>query len=66
MDALQGQAMAKTQSARRSAMARRIDAALARIAEGTFGDCEECGDAIAPARLGLDPTLTTCITCARR
>jgi len=66
MDAMQQQAMAQAQSARRGVMGRRIAAALARIADGTFGECEICGDDIAPRRLDLDPTLPTCVDCARR
>lgn len=65
MDALQGQAMAQATQARRAAMRKRIAAALARIDEGEFGYCTECGEEIAEKRLDLDPTLPTCISCAR-
>ncbi|MBN2906146.1 MAG: TraR/DksA C4-type zinc finger protein [Rhodobacteraceae bacterium] len=65
MDALQQQAMAKATQARRGTAERRITAALARIAEGEFGICTECGEEIAARRLDLDPTVPTCITCAR-
>jgi len=65
MDALQRQAMAKAQQARRAGLERRIRAALARIDEGEFGYCAECGDDIAARRLDLDPTVATCINCAR-
>ena len=34
----------------------RLRAALARIDEGEFGYCEDCGEEIAPKRLDLDPT----------
>lgn len=64
MDALQHQAMAKAQQARRDIQARRLHAALARIDEGEFGYCEDCGEDIAPKRLELDPTVTKCVTCA--
>lgn len=64
IDALQAQAMARAQSARRAVMARRIDAARARVADGTFGACESCGEDIPPRRLDLDPTLPTCVSCA--
>lgn len=37
-----------------------IVAALARIANGTFGVCEECGESIAEARLEANPAATTC------
>lgn len=65
MDALQGQAMAKATSARRTASRSRIAAAFARIDTGEFGYCTACGDEIAEKRLALDPTTPTCITCAR-
>ena len=65
MDALQGQAMAKATQARRAASRQRIIAALARIEDGEFGYCGNCGDEIAPRRLELDPTVPTCIACAR-
>jgi RNA polymerase-binding transcription factor len=42
-----------------------IDAALARIAAGSYGRCEVCGEPIAPARLAARPDATRCITCAR-
>lgn len=64
MDALQSQAMAKAGQARRDIETRRLGAALARIAEGEFGWCEECGEAIAPRRLEFDPAATRCISCA--
>jgi RNA polymerase-binding transcription factor DksA len=38
-----------------------IDAALARLADGTYGFCAVCGDAIAPARLEARPTTDRCI-----
>lgn len=41
-----------------------IDAALARLAEGTYGLCEGCGTVIAPGRLEARPVARTCIDCA--
>jgi DnaK suppressor protein len=43
-----------------------IDAALARIATGTYGTCETCGGAIAEARLEALPYALQCIDCKRR
>ena len=43
-----------------------IDAAMARLAEGSYGICESCGIAIGAARLAARPVTTTCITCASR
>ncbi|WP_137702020.1 TraR/DksA family transcriptional regulator [Marimonas lutisalis] len=64
MDALQNQAMAKATQARRDAEARRLTAALARMDEGEYGYCEDCGEEIARGRLELDPAATRCISCA--
>ncbi len=64
MDALQNQAMAKAQQARRDLETRRLRAALARIDEGEFGWCEDCGEEIAIRRLELDPAATRCVSCA--
>ncbi len=40
------------------------DAALARIAAGTYGVCERCGRKSAADRLRARPTARTCIVCA--
>ena len=65
MDALQHQAMAKATQARRGQLRSRIDAALARLDEGEFGYCAECGEDIPFKRLELDPTVPNCVNCAR-
>jgi DnaK suppressor protein len=41
---------------------RRIDAALDRIEEGTFGHCEECDEEIGMKRLENQPWSELCIT----
>jgi DnaK suppressor protein len=40
-----------------------LDAAAARVAAGTYGRCERCGEPIPPARLAARPTATTCVRC---
>ena len=42
-----------------------IEAALARLDEGSYGVCVSCGDPIAPRRLEALPFSTGCIKCAR-
>ncbi len=42
---------------------KKIDDALERIQKGSFGQCEECGDAISFERLKARPTATMCIKC---
>ena len=66
MDALQGQAMARATEQRRQLELRRIEAALARLERGEFGECLECGKMIAPERLQMDPAVTLCVGCAER
>ena len=39
-----------------------VDAALA-MEEGTYGDCAECGEQIAPKRLAAIPWASNCIRC---
>lgn len=43
-----------------------VDAALARVDDGTHGTCERCGRPIAQARLEARPTARTCVTCPTR
>jgi DnaK suppressor protein len=40
-----------------------VDAALARMRDGTYGDCIDCGIPIAPARLSAYPTAQRCVNC---
>jgi DnaK suppressor protein len=66
MDALQAQAMAQASGARRAALLREIGAALRRIDNGSYGDCERCEEPINPRRLDADPTARLCIGCASK
>jgi DnaK suppressor protein len=42
-----------------------IDAALARIADGSYGRCSRCGKPIGEERLEAMPYATLCIECKR-
>ena len=66
MDALQNQAMAQETERRRQQQLVDIDRALRRLAEGTYGECVECGEPIAEKRLALDPSTPLCIECAEQ
>ncbi len=66
MDALQAQAMAKASGERRAVQLREIEAALRRIDDGSYGECERCAEPINPRRLDADPTARLCIGCASR
>lgn len=45
---------------------RKIQAALKRIEDGTYGICEECGEEISLARLKARPVTRLCINCKAR
>jgi DnaK suppressor protein len=40
-----------------------IHAALARVEDGEYGVCQECGEEIGLARLRAQPTATLCVHC---
>lgn len=42
----------------------RIEIALERLEEGTYGECEVCGTRIPKTRLNALPYATTCVKCA--
>jgi RNA polymerase-binding protein DksA len=42
---------------------RRIDNAMRRIAEGSFGTCVDCGQEIPKPRLQAEPTAARCVRC---
>ena len=44
----------------------RIDAALARLDAGTYGDCFDCGDEISGKRLRALPFAVRCIACEEK
>ncbi len=56
-------AMDVTMVIRESEDLQRIEAALARIAEGSYGNCIDCEGEIARARLEAYPMATRCLSC---
>ncbi len=64
MDAMQAQAMSKATGAQRRQLLREIELALQRVEDGSYGECEECGEPIAVGRLRASPTTRYCIGCA--
>lgn len=64
MDAMQRQAMALESERRRAMRLGRVDAALKRIEDESFGYCALCDEEIGEQRLALDPTIPTCVNCA--
>lgn len=43
-----------------------IEAALARIADGSYGICTDCGEEIGPARLKAYPAAERCLPCQEK
>ena len=43
----------------------KLERALAKLEEGTYGQCDRCGGEIAPGRLAAAPESVLCIDCAR-
>ena len=66
MDAIQVQAMAMAAQRRRRAELDRVIAALVRLDMDDFGSCAVCGQDIGKARLLHNPSVASCIECARQ
>ncbi len=43
-----------------------VEAAIVKLDNGTFGVCENCGQAIVPARLEAKPAARLCMDCASK
>lgn len=56
--------LALTQQARE--LLAQTERALSRIADGSYGVCESCGQAIGKARLQAFPRATLCVACKQR
>lgn len=68
-DEIQGKILALANSqlvARDKEKLMRIENAIRKISDGTFGLCEECGDEISEKRLLVNPRFITCIGCAEQ
>src|ERR1700722_19018174 len=68
-DEIQGKILALTNNqliARDKEKLARIETAFRKIADGSFGVCEECSDEISEKRLLVNPGFITCISCAER
>lgn len=63
-DALDSVELAQT--LRDDAELKRIDAALARMGDGSYGTCPDCGEDIDAQRLRAEPAALRCTACQRR
>ena len=61
----QGDEVLEALGAQELAEVHQIDAALARVEAGTYGECVKCGGEIAKARLAFLPATPLCAGCAR-
>lgn len=52
--------------AREQGLLNKVQLALERIEEGTFGECQDCGEAIDERRLAARPVASLCIDCKTR
>lgn len=60
-----GHAQAATLSEETSAALKRVQQAMKRVDDGTYGKCANCGKMIDTDRLGIDPTAELCMNCAK-
>ena len=65
IDAIQAQQMALANKRNRQRELAQIEAALTRLDDGDFGHCVTCDEPINPKRLGLNPAVPTCMSCAK-
>jgi DnaK suppressor protein len=69
VDIIQGnllKSMLEKLSMRDKESLKKIKDALSRIEDGSFGDCESCGETIPEKRLSAIPYCTTCVDCAEQ
>ena len=66
MDAMQQQQMAQANRAHITAHLSRVRLALAALAEGEFGYCKSCDEAIPFPRLKARPDSPLCVQCQQR
>ena len=65
MDAMQQQAMSQAAARLADLERQRIQSALGRMLSGDYGYCIICEEEIADGRLRFDPSILTCISCAK-
>jgi DnaK suppressor protein len=65
VDALQQQHMAAARKGRSEVRLQQIRSALARLDEGTYGDCLSCGEPVGYGRLAVRPETPFCRSCQK-
>ncbi len=66
MDALQTQAMQVETLRRVTRQIAQLQAARHRLDTDDYGICEDCGEAIAKARIEMNPAVRLCVSCAEK
>ena len=64
MDAIQNKSVNEAALSEARTKLEKLKTALARLDDPQFGTCENCGEAISPARLEYMPETTRCVNCA--
>lgn len=65
IDAIQAQQIARSQKLRGANRVQIINAALARLRQGTYGECLRCGEPVGLERLRVSPEVTLCRECSQ-
>lgn len=63
LNAHQEEKLSSRLSQRNILFLKKVEAAKAKILDGTYGTCDDCGDDISQKRLLARPTATFCISC---
>ena len=63
IDAIQQQQMAVANKTQLLQQLQRVETALNRVSDGSYGYCLACGELIANGRLEVQPEVTLCLAC---
>lgn len=66
MEAIQAQSMSSEARRRQKSRLQKVERALERIEDGSYGDCLSCGEPIPAGRLEIMPESGFCVQCAAR
>lgn len=61
-----GHAQSAAMGAETTDALKRVQSAMHRVDDGTYGKCVKCGEMIDTDRLGIDPTADLCMSCAKK
>lgn len=61
-----GHAQSAAMGAETTDALKRVQSAMKRVDDGSYGKCVKCGEMIDTDRLGIDPTADLCMNCAKK